>query len=437
MASVLIVDDESAFTSGIAEFLRLKDHKAVTANTVAGGRDALADGIPDVLLLDLMLPDGSGLELLDTFEDRKPGKIIIITGHTGVKSLIGGMAGDGVEYMKKPIEPKDLLGIINAMPIDDDAADSAELHFNLLIGESESMQAMYQSIRQVAPTDSTVLVQGESGTGKELVAEALHRMSHASGPFVPVNCGGLSQELVSSQLFGHEKGSFTGANKRHAGFFERARNGTLFLDEITEMPIDMQTHLLRVLETGKVLPVGAEQEVDVNARLVAATNRDPAKAVRENELREDLYFRLRVFPITLPPLRERHGDVPLLAEYFLQDLNRRNGTNKAFAGSALEELQKHSWPGNVRELKHTVHRSYIMAGDAVVEAPTHFDDDVSGKVEGLRVGRSIADVEKDLILATMEQFKGDKKAAASSLGVSLKTLYNRLKEYEGEPAADA
>lgn len=430
MASVLIVDDESGFTSGIAEFLRLKNHKAVTANTVAGGRDALAQSIPDVLLLDLMLPDGSGLELLDTFGETKPKKIIIITGHTGVKTLIGGMAGDGVEYMKKPIEPKDLLGIINAVSTDDDAEDSPERHFNLLIGDSEPMQVMYREIRQVAPTDSTVLIQGESGTGKELVAEALHRFSHAAGPFVPVNCGGLSQELISSQLFGHEKGSFTGASKRHAGFFERAKNGTLFLDEITEMPIEMQTHLLRVLETGKVLPVGAEQDVDVNARLVAATNRDPAEAVREDQLREDLYFRLRVFPITLPPLRDRKGDVPLLAEYFLHDLNQRNGTGKAFADDATHDLEKHSWPGNVRELKHTVHRAYIVAEGDVVEAPTQFNDDVSSGVEGLRAGRSIADVEKDLILATMEQFKGDKKAAASSLGVSLKTLYNRLKEYE-------
>ena len=430
MANVLIVDDESAFTSGIAEFLRMQDHAAVTANTLSSGRDALAKAMPDVLMLDLMLPDGSGLELLGDFKDKKPRKIIIITGHTGVKSLIGGMAGDGVEYMKKPIEPKELLGIINSMFVDDDTSNDTKRHFDLLVGESDAMQSVYQQIRQVAPTDSTVLIQGESGTGKELVAEAIHRMSGSHGPFVPVNCGGLSRELISSQLFGHEKGSFTGANKRHAGFFERAFNGTLFLDEITEMPVEMQTHLLRVLESGQVLPVGAEEEVSVNARLVAATNRDPVEAVRENELREDLYFRLRVFPIELPPLRNRRGDISLLASYFLASLNRKNSTEKVFAKDAITQLEKHSWPGNVRELRHALHRAYIVAEDGVVQAPARFDDDISGSVEGLTVGRSIADVEKDLILATLEQFGGDKKAAASSLGISTKTLYNRLKDYE-------
>lgn len=430
MANILIVDDEPDFSSGIAEFLRLQEHVVVAVNTLSAGRDAIKKRVPDVLLLDLMLPDGSGLEILDQFESKRPKKIIIITGHSGIKSLIGGMAGDGVAYMKKPIEPRELMGILNTVSADDSDDDDSALHFGQLIGESPKMQDVYKQIRQVGRTDSTVFIQGESGTGKELVANALHRASERSGPFVPVNCGGLSTELVSSQLFGHEKGSFTGANKKHAGFFERAINGTLFLDEITEMPVDMQTQLLRVLETGKVLRVGAEEEFEVNARLVAATNREPAKAVKDGALREDLFFRLRVFPIEIPPLRERHDDIELLAKYFLAALNSKNDANKQFSDSTIEQLERHNWPGNVRELKHTVQRAYIMATSDVIEAPSLLDDELPGDIEGLRAGRSIAEVEKDLIMATLAQYGDDKKAAAASLGVSVKTLYNRLKEYE-------
>lgn len=434
MAHILIVDDEPAFTGGMADFLRMHNHKVTTANTLATARDLLKKRTPDVLLLDLMLPDGSGLEIFDAFADKRPNKIVIITGHTGVKSLIGGMAGQGVSYMKKPIEPREMLGMINAVATDS-ASDTGEevAHFGLMLGDSDAMQAVVTKLRQVAPTESTVFIQGESGTGKELAADAVHRLSDRSGPFVPVNCGGLSKELISSQLFGHEKGSFTGASKRHAGFFERANGGTLFLDEITEMPIELQTHLLRVLETGRILRVGAETEVPVDARLIAATNRDPAEAVREGLLREDLYFRLRVFPVVLPPLRQRQGDVELLARHFLEELNRDNNTHKVFSDNALQQFAIHQWPGNVRELKHTVDRAYIMAEHEVVDAPESFDDDLHIEVEGLSVGRSIADVEKDLILATLKQYGGNKKAAADSLGVSLKTLYNRLKEY-GENA---
>lgn len=431
MAQILIVDDDAGFTTGLAEYLRLKDHRVSTANSVAAGRKLLTSRTPDVLLLDLMLPDGSGLELLDAFGNERPGKVVIMTGHSGVKSLIGGMVGDGITYLTKPVEPRELLGIVNAVPTaDSDESEIGGAHFGLLIGESEAMHSVYGKLRQVAPTDSTVFVQGESGTGKELVAEAVHRLGNRSGAFVPVNCGGLSAELISSQLFGHEKGSFTGANKSHAGFFERASGGTLFLDEITEMPTEQQTHLLRALETGKILRLGAESETAVKTRLVVATNRDPARAVRDRVLREDLYYRLRVFPIDLPPLRDRKGDITLLAQHFLDERNRANGTDKSFSDEALEKMERHSWPGNVRELRHAVHRAYIMANDDVVQVQDSYDDVLTSDIEGVRAGRSIADVEKDLIMATLKKFDGDKSATAASLGISLKTLYNRLKAYE-------
>ena len=432
MASILIVDDESSFANGLAEYLELKRHHATVANSLAEARDALTDGPPTVVLLDLMLPDGSGLELLDAFERNPPRKIIIMTGHSGVKSLIGTMAGEGVLYMKKPIEPRELLAVLSTLGDDtaDPDADAGSGHFGLLLGESPAMHAVYKQIRQVGVTDSTVLITGESGTGKELVADAIHRVSGRAGRFIPVNCGGLARDLVASQLFGHEKGSFTGAERRHAGYFERADGGTLFLDEITEMPLEMQTHLLRVLETGSVLRVGAEREIPVSARLLAATNRDMAQAVRDGQLREDLYFRLRVFPLNLPPLRERVGDIPLLAEHFLAELNTRNETCKGFSPEALQKLEQHQWPGNVRELKHTIQRAYILAESNVIELPDRFDEEVPLHIDGLNIGRSIADVEKDLILSTLEHFGGDKKQTAATLGVSIKTLYNRLKSYE-------
>tara|TARA_R110002049_G_scaffold21792_3_gene79079 strand:+ start:1582 stop:2895 length:1314 start_codon:yes stop_codon:yes gene_type:complete len=433
MAKILIVDDEAAFSSGVAEYLEMQGHAVTTTNSLGGARDLLPQQKPDAVLLDLMLPDGSGLELLDAFDAHRPEKVVIITGHSGVKSLIGGMAGEGVSFMKKPIEIRELATLVSNLgnqPAKSATNDIVDERFGLMVGDSPGMRSVYDVIRQVAGTDSTVFIQGESGTGKELVAEAIHQKSKLSGQFVPVNCGSLTKDLLSSQLFGHEKGSFTGATRRHTGFFERADGGTLFLDEITEMPIEMQTHLLRVLETGKILRVGAETELPVNARLVAATNKDPVRAVKEGHLREDLYFRLRVFPIVLPPLRERDGDIALLAEHFLQTLNDKQGTAKRFSQDAIRELEQHTWPGNVRELKHTVHRAYIMADGDAVGIPPRFDEDLPGEIEGLRVGRSIADVEKDLILATLKHLNDDKKAAAASLGISLKTLYNRLNDYE-------
>ena len=428
MAHVLIVDDEEAFSSGMAEFLRLQGHSAVSTNSLSAARTALRDRMPTVLLLDLMLPDGSGLELLDAFVDRRPERIILCTGHTGVKSLIGNFAGEGVSYMAKPIEPRDLIGVLNSVAEDRAEEDSA--HFGLMVGESGPMHELYERIQQVAPTDSTVFVQGESGTGKELVAESIHRLSGRSGRFVPVNCGGLSRELVASQLFGHEKGSFTGANRRHAGFFERAGSGTVFLDEITEMPIDTQAHLLRVLETERFLPVGAEKELGLAARLIAATNRDALEAVGDQHLREDLYFRLQVFPIVVPPLRERVGDIKLLSDWFLRGLNDKYGGEKYLPEQAVQVLERHSWPGNVRELKHVIHRAFISAHGSELQISDNIQNGIVGRVEGLRVGRSIADVEKDLIVRTLEHLDGDKRAAAATLGISLKTLYNRLKEYE-------
>jgi two-component system, NtrC family, response regulator HydG len=437
MTSVLIVDDDDAFTSGLAEYVRRGGHGVRTASSVSGARQALEQSVPGLLLLDLMLPDGNGLDLLDELKAHPPRRVVVITGHPGVKSFVHGMVGDRVSYLTKPVEPRDVIAIVNALGDDEGPNEAGRLHYELMVGECDAMQTVYRQIRQVAPTDSTVLVLGESGTGKELVAEAIHRESRRSGEYVPVNCGGLSADLVASELFGHERGSFTGANRRHVGFFERANGGTLFLDEISEMPLGMQAQLLRALETGRVLRVGGEGEVEIDARIIAASNRDPHEAIRQEQLREDLYFRLSVFPIQLPPLRERGDDLALLATAFLDELNQRTGTAKAFAPDALTALKRHHWPGNVRELKHVVNRMFIMAegGDGRLEAPSRFD--APGAVDGLRAGRSIRDVEEQLIRITLEHFDGDKSAAAATLGISLKTLYNRLNEYAARGEEDS
>jgi DNA-binding NtrC family response regulator len=316
--------------------------------------------------------------------------------------------------------------------------DGISLHFDLLVGETPQMQTVYSQIKKISAIDSPVLILGETGTGKELVAEAIHRESGRTGDFVAVNCGSLSRELAGSELFGHEKGSFTGATRQHTGFFQRAHGGTLFLDELTEMPQELQPHFLRVLETRKVLPVGSEKEFDIDTRVIAATNRVPAEAMASKQLRKDLYYRLSVFPINLPPLHARRTDIPLLANHFLAELARRYGPHRRLSAKSLERLQAYHWPGNVRELRHVIHRAYILsdgAGDEL-ELPERFESPFGQqtRLEGLQVGRSIRDIERELITRTLAHFDGDKRAAAETLGISLNTLYNRLHVYEQEKA---
>ncbi|HEX7116692.1 MAG TPA: sigma-54 dependent transcriptional regulator, partial [Steroidobacter sp.] len=311
-----------------------------------------------------------------------------------------------------------------------------------LLGRSEAMKRVFALIQRVAPTEATVMIMGESGSGKELVAECIHLLSHrAQGPLVAINCGSIPASLIEAELFGYEKGSFTGASRSHAGVFERATGGTLFLDEVTEMPLDMQTRLLRVLETGRFYRIGGTQEIKTDIRVVAATNRNVTEAVANRQLREDLMYRLAVFPLHIPPLRERAGDVPVLAEHFLNVLNRANGTNKRFSPAFLEALQRHRWGGNVRELKNMIERSFILA-DEVLEAsstlslPAQEQEATSeqSRPPGLIVplGSTLDEAERSLIEVTLEYCGGDKRRAASVLGCSLKTLYNKLNSYARE-----
>ena len=306
-----------------------------------------------------------------------------------------------------------------------------------LLGASPAMQEVFRLIERVGPTEASVLLTGESGSGKELAARSIHESSlRRGGPFIAINCGAIPAGLIEAELFGYEKGSFTGAVRAHAGVFERAQGGTLLLDEVTEMPLDMQTRLLRVLETRKFYRVGASMEFTSDVRVIAATNRCPLQAVKSGQLREDLLYRLAVFPVALPPLRSRGDDVELLAEHFLSELNAQGRTQKRLSASARMTLKQHTWPGNVRELKNCIERAFIL-GDSVLElAPliqgsaARAGDQISGRERlDIRVGSRIYDMERSLIEATLDYFKGNKRRAADALGCSLKTLYNKLNGY--------
>jgi DNA-binding NtrC family response regulator len=310
--------------------------------------------------------------------------------------------------------------------------------YGLLYGSSPVMMELYSQIERVAATDATALIIGESGTGKELIARTIHdKSARREAPFVAVNCGAIPDNLIEPELFGHEKGSFTGAVQGRLGYFEHANGGTLFLDEVTEMSPVRQVKLLRALETGTFFRVGGNDLIHSDVRVIAATNRDPIVAVKENGLREDLMYRLAVFPLRAPPLRERDTDREFLAQHFLAEMNAQEGTNKSFSKRALDMLRTYSWPGNVRELKNTVYRAFILAEKTVEIAHPHLTSRVKkpvtqGDAMNVWVGTPLADAQKQIILGTLKHCGGDKRRAAKALGVSLKTLYNRLGIYENE-----
>jgi len=313
------------------------------------------------------------------------------------------------------------------------------------------MVQLFERMSRVIRSSATVLITGESGVGKELVARTIHALGRrASGPFVPVNAGAISSTLMESEFFGHELGSFTGASRTHRGFFERADHGTLFLDEVTEMPPELQVKLLRVLETGQVTRLGGEEELTVDVRVIAATNRSPLEAVREGALRVDLYYRLKVLRLHVPPLRKRTEDILPLAEHFIERITEQEGRQKRLSDAAVKVLEAHDWPGNVRELRNAIYTGYLLSdGEEITEESlppdvTHRDGitDFDGGAVRVRVGGSIEDAERRLILETLSHVGGNKTRAAEVLGISLKTLYNRLHAYgamptENDPGGDA
>ncbi len=439
----LIVEDDEDLRASVAMLVEREGFLTRQADSLAAARREIEEQAPDVVLLDLVLPDGEGLELLSDEELARDTEFVVMTGHVAVESAVAALRKGALDYLSKPVDRARLKTVLmNVARTRGLRRDVSSLRdelrglgrFGEMVGRSAPMQQVYDLISRVAPTQSSVFVTGESGTGKELVAQTVHNLSkRRDHPFVALNCGAVSASLIESELFGHEKGSFTGADSRRQGYFEVANGGTLFLDEITEMPIELQVKLLRALEAGEVVRLGATTPVDVDVRVVSASNRDPAEAIEEGKLREDLFYRLNVFPIALPPLRERGPDVLQLGEHFLNQINAREGSAKRMTEEAQRRLSELPWPGNVRELKNMIERVAILADDEIgaelfSDAPTH--EPSAGPA--LEVGRTIADVERNLILATLDDLDGDKKKAAEVLGISLKTLYNRLNLYEAE-----
>jgi DNA-binding NtrC family response regulator len=438
----LIVDDDQGFVLGLAELVRREGFVVASAGSLKEARQQIASRLPDIVLVDLRLPDGNGLDLLDSLEPTTAPEVVLITGNASLETAVDALRRGAIDYVTKPVDfariKMALANVTRTLEMKGEIGNlRGELRklgrFGPLIGTSPPMQAVYDLIGRVARTDASVLITGETGTGKEVVARTIHSLSRRSKEaFLPVNCGAISANLIESELFGHERGSFTGAERSHKGYFERAHEGTLFLDEITEMPLELQVRLLRVLETATVTRVGGNESFAIDVRILAATSLRVEEAVAASKLREDLFYRLSVFPITLPPLRERGEDVELLAEQYLSDLNAASGTAKHFTRACLERLRRHSWPGNVRELKNVIERAFILAEEdvGVDSLPLGVTDAVPASSVMMRVGVPIAEAERRFILATLEQCEGDKKKAAKVLKISLKTLYNRLSEYK-------
>ncbi len=442
----LIVEDDPSSLNALAQLVEIEGFETSTAATLATARRRLGSEQIDVVLCDLILPDGRGTELLEELSER-PGTIdvILVTGNASVDTAVEALRLGAYDYLTKPIDVSRLKALLSGLNRSRDLRDEISSlrgklrsvgRFDSMVGTSPAMQRVYDLIEKVAPTNASVFLIGESGTGKELAASAVHRMSRRRrSKFIALNCGAVTPTLLESELFGHEKGSFTSATRRHQGYFERADGGTLFLDEITEMPIELQVKLLRVLETSTVMRVGGEEQVPVDVRIIAATNRDPHSAVEDGKLRMDLLYRLKVFPIEMPPLREREGDVELLVEEFLSKLADGSARGR-IDEQAKKRLCTYHWPGNVRELKNVVERAFILADGEIdsdcLPGEITGEEKPEGPILRVRVGTPVADVERRLILATLEQFDGNKNETAKALGLSVKTIYNRLNAYDEE-----
>jgi len=455
-ARVLIVDDDASQSSAMFQLLSNWGYHALTARDGLDAIDKLAEFSADVVVTDLNMPNLDGLGLLaELRKSATPPPVIVLTAYGSVEKAVEVVRDSGAFwYLEKPVKAASLRGILERAIAQSKLARHAQrLERQLetrgelggLVAQSQAMRMVFAQLEQAAPTRATVLIGGETGTGKEVASRAIHDLSpRRAGPFLAMNCAALPETLIESEMFGHEKGAFTGAAERRAGYFELANGGTLLLDEIGEMPIATQAKLLRVLEERKIRRLGGTREIEVDVRIVAATNRDLREGIAKGTFREDLFFRLNVFEVHLPPLRDRREDIPPIARALLTGLNKRHECRVTdLAPDVLALFAEYPWSGNVRELRNVLERAVILAGEGVIRRehlppgfaglPNRLVETASGEVT-LRPGVTVEEAERQLILMTLKHTGGNRARSAELLGLSVKTLFNKLKQYnEPEP----
>jgi len=444
--SILVVDDDENNRSGMMTLLEEHDFKVDGARNGLEGISKLEQNVYDLILTDYKMDKMDGMKLLEHIKLNYPSlKVIMITGYGSIEHAVEAMQHGAIDYIAKPPNPpkliqkiRDLFQHRNEIIPQEEIEQQLKKHhhFHKMVGQSKEMQQVYKKINEVAPTDISVLIIGESGTGKELVANAIHDLSpRGKGPFVAVNTGAIPRELIASELFGHLKGAFTGAISDKKGKFEEADVGTLFLDEISTMDQRVQISLLRVLETQIVERVGSNRSIKVNVRTIAATNENPDDLVNKERLREDLYYRLNVFAIELPPLRQRTVDIQYLANYYRNMFNLELSKRMTgFEPEAMEALKKYNWPGNVRELRNIVLRAVLTAENDHPIRLSHLPKNIIKPGMGninitFKPGTPLSEVEKTMIIQTLKAVNGNKLKAANILGISRRSLYNKLEEY--------
>ncbi len=442
---ILVVDDEPAVREVLAVRIQGWGYEVRAAADMRETERQLGEFMPDVVISDVVLGETSGLDLLKRLKAGDPRRpVILITAHGSIDVAVEAMKGGAEDFLTKPLDYTKLHAILASMAVELRQREWVrELESRLkragvagLVGESRAMRQVFDLVATLAASDASAIISGESGTGKEVVARAIHELSaRRAGPFVAVNAAAIPEGVSESELFGHEKGAFTGAVQARPGYFELADGGTLFLDEITEMPMALQPKLLRILETRRTRRLGGSKEIPFDVRVLAATNRQPLAAVRSGQLREDLFYRLNVFEITLPPLRERLQDVPLLAHHFMREFNRKHDMAVEGLREATRELLcSYAWPGNVRELRNVIERAVILAREGWLE-PAHLPPYIraagagSNPVVVVPVGTTVEEAERELILRTLEHVGHNKAEAARRLGIDVKTIRNKLRTY--------
>ncbi len=445
---VLVVDDDEGHAEALADGLALDGHECSVATSGTEGIAQLAERSFDAVLTDLIMHDKSGMDVLREARNLQPDAVVlVITGHGSVETAVEAMQNGAADYLTKPVNLAELrtklpraVEAVRAKVVNVELRRQLDKRFGFenIIGHSPPMQQLFEMLARASSTAATVLILGESGTGKELVAQALHQNSpRKERPFVAVNCAALSEGLIESELFGHVRGAFTGALASKEGRIVYANGGTLFLDEVGDMPLDTQAKLLRVLEAREVVPVGGNQSVPVDIRLVAATNRDLRQMVSDGSFREDLFFRLQVISVELPPLRERTGDIPLLIDHFLSEFAELHGREtRGISPEARTVLVRYPWPGNVRELRNCIENMVVLARGSVLGLEDVPAQVAEGSVEvrpgrgGYQLsGRSLAEVERDLIAENLELMGGNREKTAKLLGMGERTLYRKIREY--------